>query len=83
MSAPKRRRDEDVSDAPLTLREAETSLRGAAALREALERHSYAVVALDAADALACAICHAHGGLGMGALATAGMRRRGGRMSAR
>ena len=37
----------------------------------------------DAADALACAICHAHGGLGMGALATAGMRRRGGRMSAR
>ena len=37
----------------------------------------------DAADALACAICHAHGGLGMGAQATAGMRRRGGRMSAR
>ena len=49
MSTTKRRRDEDVSDAPLTLREAETSLRGAAALREALERHSYAVVALDAA----------------------------------
>ncbi|MBT0961852.1 crossover junction endodeoxyribonuclease RuvC [Denitromonas iodatirespirans] len=37
----------------------------------------------DAADALACAICHAHGGLGLGALATAGMRRRGGRISAR
>ena len=30
MSTTKRRRDEDVSDAPLTLREAETSLRGAA-----------------------------------------------------
>ena len=57
MSTPKRRRDEDVSDAPLTLREAETSLRGAAALREALARHSYAVVALDAADALAVRQC--------------------------
>ena len=57
MSTPKRRRDEDVSDAPLTLREAETSLRGAAALREALEQHSYAVVALDAADALAVRQC--------------------------
>ena len=57
MSTPKRRRDEDVSDAPLTLREAETSLRGAAALREALARHSYAVVALDAADALAVRTC--------------------------
>jgi hypothetical protein len=57
MSTPKRRRDEDVSDAPLTLREAETSLRGAAALREALARHSYAVVALDAADALAVRHC--------------------------
>lgn len=34
----------------------------------------------DAADALACAICHAHGGQGMGALATAGMRVRGGRL---
>lgn len=34
----------------------------------------------DAADALACAICHAHGGQGMGALATAGMRMRGGRL---
>jgi hypothetical protein len=57
MSTTKRRRDEDVSDAPLTLREAETSLRGAAALREALARHSYAVVALDAADALAVRQC--------------------------
>mmetsp|Transcript_8709 Transcript_8709/g.23635 ORF Transcript_8709/g.23635 Transcript_8709/m.23635 type:complete len:331 (-) Transcript_8709:36-1028(-) len=57
MSTPKRRRDEDVSDAPLTLREAETSLRGAAALREALAQHSYAVVALDAADALAVRHC--------------------------
>ena len=28
----------------------------------------------DAADALACAICHAHGGMGMGGLATAGFR---------
>ena len=34
----------------------------------------------DAADALACAICHAHGGMGLGALATAGRRVRGGRM---
>lgn len=34
----------------------------------------------DAADALACAICHAHGGLGLGALATAGMRMRRGRL---
>ena len=34
----------------------------------------------DAADALACAICHAHGGLGLGKLATAGFRVRGGRM---
>ena len=57
MSTTKRRRDEDVSDAPLTLREAETSLRGAAALREALARHSYAIVALDAADALAVRHC--------------------------
>ena len=57
MSTTKRRRDEDVSDTPLTLREAETSLRGAAALREALEQHSYAIVALDAADALAVRHC--------------------------
>lgn len=34
----------------------------------------------DAADALACAICHAHGGQGMGRLATAGRRVRRGRL---
>ena len=34
----------------------------------------------DAADALACAICHAHGGQGMGKLATAGYRVRRGRL---
>jgi len=34
----------------------------------------------DAADALACAICHAHGGQGLGALATAGFRVRKGRL---
>ncbi len=34
----------------------------------------------DAADALACAICHAHGGLGLGALATKGFSVRGGRL---
>lgn len=34
----------------------------------------------DAADALACAICHAHGGLGLGGLSTAGRRVRGGRL---
>lgn len=34
----------------------------------------------DAADALACAICHAHGGLGLGRLATAGYRVRRGRL---
>jgi crossover junction endodeoxyribonuclease RuvC len=34
----------------------------------------------DAADALACAICHAHGGLGLGAIATAGRRVRAGRL---
>jgi len=34
----------------------------------------------DAADALACAICHAHGGLGLGALSTAGFRVRRGRL---
>lgn len=33
----------------------------------------------DAADALACAICHAHGTTGVGALQGAGYRRRGGR----
>lgn len=34
----------------------------------------------DAADALACAIAHAHGGQGMGVLATLGRRVRGGRL---
>jgi crossover junction endodeoxyribonuclease RuvC len=34
----------------------------------------------DAADALACAICHAHGGQGLGSLATAGYRVRRGRL---
>lgn len=34
----------------------------------------------DAADALACAICHAHGGQGLGALSTAGFRMRNGRL---
>ena len=34
----------------------------------------------DAADALACAICHAHGGQGLGALSTAGYRVRHGRL---
>jgi len=34
----------------------------------------------DAADALACAICHAHGGMGLGALATKGFRVKGGRL---
>lgn len=34
----------------------------------------------DAADALACAICHAHGGLGLGRFATAGLRMRSGRL---
>ena len=33
-----------------------------------------------AADALVCAICHAHGGMGLGALATRGFRVRGGRL---
>ena len=36
---------------------------------------------VDAADALACAICHAHGGLGLGTLATAGYRMRHGRLA--
>ena len=35
----------------------------------------------DAADALACAICHAHGGMGLGALATRGHRVRAGRIA--
>ena len=34
----------------------------------------------DAADALACAICHAHGGQGLGTMATAGFRVRRGRL---
>ena len=34
----------------------------------------------DAADALACAICHAHGGQGLGKLATAGYRMKKGRL---
>jgi crossover junction endodeoxyribonuclease RuvC len=34
----------------------------------------------DAADALACAICHAHGGLGLGSLATRGFRMKRGRL---
>lgn len=34
----------------------------------------------DAADALACAICHAHGGLGLGKIATTGYRMKRGRL---
>ena len=34
----------------------------------------------DAADALACAICHAHGGQGLGSIATHGFRVRKGRL---
>ena len=34
----------------------------------------------DGADALACAICHAHGGQGLGGLATAGFRMKRGRL---
>jgi len=34
----------------------------------------------DAADALACAIAHAHGGQGLGALSTSGLRVRNGRL---
>jgi crossover junction endodeoxyribonuclease RuvC len=34
----------------------------------------------DAADALACAICHAHGGQGMGGLSTRGLRVKNGRL---
>ena len=37
--------------------------------------------AADAADALACAICHAHGGMGLGAIATRGRRVRAGRLA--
>ena len=35
----------------------------------------------DAADALACAIAHAHGGQGLGALSTCGLRVRNGRLT--
>ena len=41
------------------------------------------VPSADAADALACAICHAHGGQGLGAIATAGYRVRRGRLVGR
>lgn len=34
----------------------------------------------DAADALACAICHAHGGMGLGKISTAGYRMKRGRL---
>lgn len=34
----------------------------------------------DAADALACAVCHAHGGLGLGKISTAGYRMKRGRL---
>ena len=40
-----------------------------------------AVPGADAADALACAICHAHGGMGLGAIATRGRRVRAGRIA--
>jgi crossover junction endodeoxyribonuclease RuvC len=35
----------------------------------------------DASDALACAICHAHGGMGLGAIPTQGRRVRAGRIA--
>jgi len=35
----------------------------------------------DAADALACAICHAHGGLGLGRVSTKGYRMKRGRLT--
>ena len=38
------------------------------------------VPSADAADALACAICHAHGGQGLGRMATRGLRMRRGRL---
>ncbi len=34
----------------------------------------------DAADALACAVCHAHGGMGLGTFPTKGLRMKGGRL---
>ena len=39
-----------------------------------------AIPSTDAADALACAICHAHGAQGLGGLAGVGTRRRSGRI---
>ncbi len=42
--------------------------------------HLPAVPSPDSADALACAMCHAHGGQGLGKLATAGFRVKGGRL---
>lgn len=39
-----------------------------------------ALPSTDSADALACGICHAHGGQGLGRLATAGFRVKGGRL---
>ena len=42
--------------------------------------HLRADPSADAADALACAICHAHGGQGLGKLATAGYRMKRGRL---
>lgn len=39
-----------------------------------------AVPSPDSADALACAICHAHGGQGLGKLVTAGFRVKNGRL---
>jgi crossover junction endodeoxyribonuclease RuvC len=40
-----------------------------------------AVPGADASDALACAICHAHGGMGLGAIPTRGRRVRAGRIT--
>jgi crossover junction endodeoxyribonuclease RuvC len=40
-----------------------------------------AVAGTDASDALACAICHAHGGMGLGAIPTRGRRVRAGRIA--
>ncbi len=42
--------------------------------------HLPAPPSADAADALACAICHAHGGMGLGRLPTAGYRLARGRL---
>jgi crossover junction endodeoxyribonuclease RuvC len=42
--------------------------------------HLSAIPSPDSADALACAICHAHGGQGLGKLATAGFRVKSGRL---